>query len=73
MARSFGRDLLLTARAAPPDSDLTDMNSSLDAKVRHGRNAQPQLCQVAVPIVAARRFNSVLCATLRAKIRNALS
>jgi hypothetical protein len=69
----LGRDLLLTARAAPHVSDLTDMNSSLDAKVRHERNARPRLCQVAVPIVAARRFNRVLCATLRAKIRDTLS
>jgi hypothetical protein len=49
------------------------MNSSLDAKARHGRNARLQLCQGTVPIVAAYRFNRVLCATLRAKIRNALS
>jgi hypothetical protein len=49
------------------------MNSSLDAKLRHGSDAWARLCQAAVPIVAARGFNRVLCATLRVKIRDALS
>jgi hypothetical protein len=68
----LGHELLLTARGAPPNSDLANMTSSLDAKLRHGKNARPELCQPTVPIVAARRFNRVLCATLSAKIRNAL-